>query len=100
MKNSPTNWQQLDRLNSGSTHQLRGATHQLTCSTHQLRCVTHQFYNSQSEILPVVVVEGNGPDLIGRNWLSHIRLDLQNICLVNSSKLDQVFLEFSDVFKD
>ncbi len=32
-------------------------------------------HNSQSATLPLVVVKGNGPTLLGRNWLSELCLD-------------------------
>lgn len=36
-------------------------------------------YQEQSAELPLVIVEGNGPTLLGRNWLKHIRLDWRGI---------------------
>ena len=32
-------------------------------------------YGSQCQDLPLVVIAGNGPPLLGRNWLQHFRLD-------------------------
>ena len=32
-------------------------------------------FNQQTASLPMVILEGNGPTLFGRNWLSHIRLN-------------------------
>ena len=32
-------------------------------------------HNAQKVELPLVVVEGNGPDLLGRNWLKHLQID-------------------------
>jgi len=32
-------------------------------------------YNKQKAQLPLIVVEGNGPSLFGRDWLSQIHLD-------------------------
>ena len=32
-------------------------------------------YNQQKETLPLIVLLGEGPSLIGRNWLNCIRLD-------------------------
>ena len=37
-------------------------------------------YESQSAILPLLVVVGNGPNLLGRNWLSTIKLNWKTIC--------------------
>ena len=32
-------------------------------------------YKHQSVELPLIIVAGNGPNLLGRNWLQHIQLD-------------------------
>ena len=32
-------------------------------------------FNQQTASLPIVILEGNGPTLFGRNWLSYIRLN-------------------------
>ena len=37
-------------------------------------------YGGQAQRLPLIVVEGSGPWLFGRNWLGHIRLDWPSIC--------------------
>ena len=36
---------------------------------------TTVYYKGQEEDLPLLVVEGYGPSLLGRNWLSRIKLD-------------------------
>ena len=36
-------------------------------------------YGDQKQKLVLVVVEGNGPSLLGRNWLKYLRLDWNNI---------------------
>lgn len=46
-------------------------------------CEVQVSYKEQNEVLPLVVVGGSGPDLIGRNWLKFIRLDWKNICRVS-----------------
>ena len=35
----------------------------------------HVAYGDQAETLPLVIVDGEGPPLMGRDWLSRIRLD-------------------------
>ena len=32
-------------------------------------------YGEQKKSLPLIVIDGSGPMLLGRNWLEHIRLD-------------------------
>ena len=44
-------------------------------------------YRDQREKLVLVVVEGNGPSLLGRNWLRYIRLDWNNIFSVRRAKM-------------
>jgi hypothetical protein len=44
-------------------------------------------YGEQKEKLKLVVVTGNGPNLLGRNWLKYIRLDWNNIFAIRSAKL-------------
>ena len=44
-------------------------------------------YESQEAKLVLVVVEGNGPSLFGRNWLKYLRLNWSNIAVVRSTKL-------------
>ena len=36
-------------------------------------------YNNQTVDLPLLVIEGEGPSLFGRNWLKFIRLDWKSI---------------------
>ena len=48
------------------------------------------------------VVSGRGPSLLGRNWLSVIKLDWASIKAVRVSKsaLDKLMEKYSEVFKD
>ena len=39
----------------------------------------HVAYGGQTATLPLVVVKGEGPTLLGRNWLSQIRFDWSKI---------------------
>ena len=43
----------------------------------------HVQYGSQKARLVLLVVDGNGPSLLGRNWLRHVRLDWKSICTVS-----------------
>ena len=56
-------------------------------------------HNGQEFQLPLVVVEGQGPPLFGRNWLSKIRLNWAHIRHV-SSELDQLLSKYSELFQD
>ena len=53
--------------------------------------------DDQENKLPLYVVEGNGPSLLGRNWLSTVKLNWGLIKQV-SSDLDQVFNKHSSLF--
>ena len=62
-------------------------------------------YKQQCEHLPIVVVAGDGPSLLGRNWLKHIRLDWNSICTVaradaEEGSLKSLLREHEEVFKD
>lgn len=52
--------------------------------------------------LPLLVVKGDGPSLLGRNWLNSIKLNWQEIKQVrnSSSQLEQVLSKYADVFRD
>ena len=45
-------------------------------------------YKHQTAKLPLVVVEGNGPSLFGRDWLQHINLDWKSLNMVQSQTTD------------
>ena len=42
-------------------------------------------YQNQNVTVPLLVVEGSGPSLFGRDWLSHVKLDWKNICSIRVS---------------
>ena len=56
-------------------------------------------YGDQKANLPLVVVSGSGPTLLGRNWLSKIRLDWASINIVEEKNLDKVLKKYAEVFK-
>ena len=49
--------------------------------------------------LPIQVLEGDGPSLLGRNWLKDIKLNWRTIKKL-SNNLDSMLEEHKDVFKD
>ena len=60
-------------------------------------------YQSQEvNSLSLVVVEGSGPSLLGRNWLHHITLDWSNIrtVLLQKDEFRKLLQEYAEVFSD
>ena len=45
--------------------------------------------NDQTAKLPLVVVKGNGPNLFGRDWLHHIKLDWKTLNNVQVQTTDE-----------
>ena len=60
--------------------------------------VNVQYENQECE-LPIQVIQGNGPALLGRNWLRNIRLNWGTIKRI-SEDLDDVLTKHREVFKD
>ena len=56
-------------------------------------------YNGQVHQLPLLVVAGQGPPLLGRNWLSTLRLDWSHIKQVRTG-LESLLQKYSEVFRD
>ena len=48
----------------------------------------HLKYQDQSATLPLLVVEGSGPSLFGRDWLTQVKLDWKKICSIRVSDSD------------
>ena len=56
-------------------------------------------HNQQVTILPLIVTRGAGPTLLGRNWLTALKLDWQKILSVKTdSTLQSVLDKYPDVF--
>ncbi len=56
-------------------------------------------YGEQRAKLPLLVVRGSGPSLLGRDWLRIIRLDWKVINQVQGNALQEVLDRYGDIFK-
>ena len=57
-------------------------------------------HNAQKMKLPLLVVEGNGPNLLGRDWLEKLRIDWRSIHHVTGTEADSICQEFPEVFQE
>ena len=65
------------------------------------RVVVHVEANHQEAELPVLVIRGKGPSLIGRDWLAKLRLDWREVYHLKApSKLDELLEKHLSLFKD
>ena len=56
-------------------------------------------YDQQKRVLPLIVVNGDGHPLLGRNWLKELQLNWHNIFLVNKSEtLSDILRRHDKVF--
>jgi len=62
--------------------------------------VVQVVYEGQQAQLPLMVVKGNGPTLLGRNWLKAIRLSWQSIHYTVHAGLTKLLDQYSEVFED
>ena len=58
------------------------------------------FYEGQTTTLPLVVVKGDGPTLLGRNWLSKIRLNWDKIHYMTSPGLHELLSKYDELFQE
>ena len=56
-------------------------------------------YKTQTAQLPLIVVDGSGPNLLGRDWLEHIVLDWHEVRLVSVTSLQEVLDKHKKVFE-
>ncbi len=63
-------------------------------------CEVNINYKGQSATVPLIVVPGAGPTLLGRNWLAEIRLSWQEIHYVNNNSLQSVLDKYPAVFQN
>ena len=56
-------------------------------------------YKEQGKCLPLLVVGGNEPSLLGRNWLAEVKLEWQELYLLNYlDNLQTIFDHHKTVF--
>ena len=56
-------------------------------------------YEAQKVTLPLVVVQGTGPMLFGRNWLNTIKLNWAKIHYTHAPGLNDLLAKYSEVFE-
>ena len=58
-------------------------------------------HSGQEKSLPLLVVSGDGTNLLGRNWLRQLKLDWTSVfCLQSETELEKVLMDHKDVFND
>ena len=57
-------------------------------------------YKCQSQTLPLVVVQGHGPSLLGRNWLEKIKIDWNCIYSVQEQSLSPLINKYNSLFSN
>ena len=63
--------------------------------------VVKVMHNGQTQALPLVITEGSGPTLLGRNWLGALRLDWRTIFNIGRDlSLQQVLSQHTEVFRE
>ena len=67
--------------------------------------VNVQYGQQEVKRLPLIVVKGDGPPLLGRNWLQHVHLDWKTIKKVAQHpdpkrSLELLQEKYKDVFQD
>ncbi len=61
-------------------------------------------YEEQEAVLPALVIQGKGPNLIGRNWLQEIKLNWRNIFQLNKGhtnthRVEELVQKYEQVFQ-
>ena len=61
-----------------------------------------QYGQQEAKQLPLIIVDGERPPLLGRNWLQHLRLDWSSIKAVTQSQksLKSVLDNYAEVFQN
>ena len=61
-----------------------------------------QYGQQEVKQLPLIILEGEGPPLLGRNWLQQLRLDWSSIKAMTQSlkSLKSVLENYAEVFQN
>ena len=62
--------------------------------------VVHVEYDGQKADLPLIVIKGKGPTLLGRTWLKQILLNWPSICYAAQPELSNLLDKYKEVFED
>ena len=57
-------------------------------------------HNGQGAKLSLLVVKGDGPSLLGRDWLQQLQIDWQTVNRVHESPLDELLNKHKAVFEE
>ena len=57
-------------------------------------------YQGQTTTQPMVVIKGDGPTLLRRNWLTNIRLNWESIYYMRSHKLYELLSQYDELFQE
>ena len=83
---------------------LQQATTVLTYSGEQLSvcgCMNVEVvYGHQHLTLLLLVIKGNGPSLLGRDWLSQLKLNWREINTLMGVKFDEILAQHKEVFQE
>ena len=68
------------------------------CCCGKYRCAS--FLSGSDWQLPLIVVKGDRPTLLGRSWLAKIQLNWREIHSLSSSGLQELLSQYDDVFQE
>ena len=82
---------------------LRTYTGEVIPTCGKLKVLVEVKHMNQTKKLPLLIVEGSGPALLGRNWLKELQLDWHNIHALQTdqwqSSLQEILLHHGAVFQ-
>ena len=57
-------------------------------------------YGQQKLTLPLLVIKRNGPSLLGRDWLSQLKLNWREINTLMGVTIDEILAQHKEVFQE